>query len=375
MKRERDMMRCQNNMTKVVLCIVLIIGIVFTYNEPATATDNTRPDVPENFVVRQSGKEALKLTWNKVKGSSGYEIYKARICLGGYKLVKTVKNKTVWKDTSVKAGRAGTYKIRAYRIKNDRKIRSAFSYPVSAKVCTVKNKSRNAVRVIANHKKKYKGEFTLNIGEAVIEENDEFKAKVLGPIKKGKKQRWKPINKRVRWFSTDPSIVKVRSATKMEAQHKKGKCYIYAVGHNGIRSNRIPVTVKDYAYEKVDIEKAPTRIQLFFEECNDKIREVCSYYSIHKNKESYELYCGSDGKYMQRGKLLDKTKMPQMKELLDKSPFSGTKIEILPGAVHFRISGKYDTLQLSYVFTQINVSGSFKKISNCWWYGIVERRI
>lgn len=70
------------------------------------------------------------LTWKKVNGASGYEIYRATSKNGKYKKIATVKKnsaKTTYKDRKLEKNKKYYYKVRAYKTVNKYKAYSKFS--------------------------------------------------------------------------------------------------------------------------------------------------------------------------------------------------------------------------------------------------------
>ena len=80
----------------------------------------------------------ITLTWKKVSGVTGYQIYRSTSKNGTYEKIATVKNAktTSYTDTSVKAGKTYYYKIRTYK-KNGEKT-DVSSYSAKQKAKTVK---------------------------------------------------------------------------------------------------------------------------------------------------------------------------------------------------------------------------------------------
>ena len=62
-------------------------------------------------------KSKVKLTWKKVKGADGYEIYRATSKKGKYQKIKTLKKGTIvsYTDGKAKKGKTYYYKVRAYK--------------------------------------------------------------------------------------------------------------------------------------------------------------------------------------------------------------------------------------------------------------------
>lgn len=72
--------------------------------------------------VKSTASSKIELTWKKVSGASGYQIYRSTKKSGSYKKIAEVSGagNTKFTDTSVVGGKTYYYKIRAYR-KNARK--------------------------------------------------------------------------------------------------------------------------------------------------------------------------------------------------------------------------------------------------------------
>ena len=82
-----------------------------------------------------SSYNSNKLSWNKVKGASGYEVLRATSKTGTYKLVKTITSGSTvsYTDTKLATGKTYYYKVRAYRTVDKKKVYSSYSSVVSAK--------------------------------------------------------------------------------------------------------------------------------------------------------------------------------------------------------------------------------------------------
>ena len=76
-----------------------------------------------------------KVTWNKVAGADGYEIYRATSQSGSYSLKKTVASGSnlSYTNTGLTTGKTYYYKVRAYRLVNGKKVYSNYSDIVSSK--------------------------------------------------------------------------------------------------------------------------------------------------------------------------------------------------------------------------------------------------
>ncbi len=68
----------------------------------------------------------IKMSWTKVKGAAGYEVYRGDTKNGSYKLLKTVTTNTCT-NSGLKAGSKYYYKVRAYKTVNGKKVYGAYS--------------------------------------------------------------------------------------------------------------------------------------------------------------------------------------------------------------------------------------------------------
>jgi len=94
------------------------------------------PTAPTLSSVKSTTKKQAKLTWKKVDGASGYEIYKATSKDGKYKKVTTIKKGSTKTYTEKKLTSKKTYyyKVRAYRTVSGKKVYSGYSAVKSVKV-------------------------------------------------------------------------------------------------------------------------------------------------------------------------------------------------------------------------------------------------
>lgn len=93
----------------------------------------------------------IKVSWNKVAGAAGYDIYRSTKKNGSYKKVGTVNKGTTlsWTDKSVGVGKTYYYMVKAKS--SDRKVKASYSSKVSRKVLPEKV---TGLRVTANKKQK-----------------------------------------------------------------------------------------------------------------------------------------------------------------------------------------------------------------------------
>jgi len=91
-----------------------------------SAYDGAKPIVakPKNLKVAKNSNGYPKLTWNKVSGANGYQIYRAATQNGTYtKVGTTTKNASVtFTDKTAKTNKSYYYKVRAYRKVGDKNV-------------------------------------------------------------------------------------------------------------------------------------------------------------------------------------------------------------------------------------------------------------
>ena len=95
---------------------------------------HAKTTLEKTTITNISGKnKKVNLKWKKVKGASGYQIYRADRRNGKYRCVKTQKTTKLISKTQ-KAGKTCYYKVRAYRNVNKKKVYSSFSKVRKVKV-------------------------------------------------------------------------------------------------------------------------------------------------------------------------------------------------------------------------------------------------
>lgn len=95
------------------------------------------PQTPKITSISSTDTTKIKLNWNKVDGSQGYEIYRAASKNGKYNLVKTITKGTItsFTDTGLTSGKKYYYRVKAYRKVNGKAVQSSYS---SKKNCVTK---------------------------------------------------------------------------------------------------------------------------------------------------------------------------------------------------------------------------------------------
>ncbi len=182
------------------------------------------------------GDHSLTISWMKVSGAAGYEIYFAR-CDGkgstATKKVKTIKGNRTFTWTVSGLHKTTAYKayVKAYVKKNGEKKYIGTSPMIHVYTSGYSPKYTNAKAVTVN-----KTKVKLKKGKTF-----QIKAKVR-KLKKNRKLMPPQHVKQIRYLSTNKKIATVTKGGKIKAK-KKGTCYIYVYAHNGI-SKKIKVIVR-----------------------------------------------------------------------------------------------------------------------------------
>lgn len=196
---------------------------------------NASPAVSGTLLSRMTakGKISLVLTWNKVNGAAGYDIFFVKCGKQAPKKVKTIKgNKTfIWTKKSLKKKTAYKAVVKAYVMKNGKKTYIRTSPMVHAYTSGGTKNYTNSKSVTVN-----KTSVSLKKGKTY-----KIKAKV-NKLKKGKKLMPAGHAPKLRYLSSNKKIVTVSKSGKITAK-SKGSCKIYVLAVNGSRKD-ITVTVR-----------------------------------------------------------------------------------------------------------------------------------
>lgn len=112
----------------VVLSLILTLTTIDSMNVKAATK-------PEKVVIKElvrNGKNNVTISWNKVSGAKGYEVY-MKTESGKFKKIKTTTKKK-FKKSGLKIEKAYTFKVRAYKKNNKKKVYGKFSTPVRKKM-------------------------------------------------------------------------------------------------------------------------------------------------------------------------------------------------------------------------------------------------
>ena len=110
------------------------ITAVLNSQAKATCQVSIAPKPTKIKSVKKSGKNGIKVTWNKVSGISNYQIYMSTKAKSGFKKIATVSaSKTSYTKTKLKKGKRYYFKIRTAK-----KVSGAYYYSSYTAVKSVK---------------------------------------------------------------------------------------------------------------------------------------------------------------------------------------------------------------------------------------------
>ena len=257
-----------------IICLFTLIKVMVSPSI-TNAKTITLP-VPLKVRAKSCQEKRLKLTWKRVKGASGYQIYQYRA--KAKKFVKTVsvgKKVLSWKSriTSKKQ----TFKIRAYKKKGSKKTYSPFSYEVTAIPYKKMAKTVNAGRVKVSRSRVSLSSY----------EGKKVSARVK-PSRHAGNKKANVYDKTIRWTSTNPSVAKVDQKGNITAQGKSGTCKVYARAHNG-DSDWLWVKVTAYArpkkFDGMDVMQED--IVKLIQQHGENLKDIAEFFEKN-NKENHQ---------------------------------------------------------------------------------------
>ena len=183
------------------------------------------------------GKNKLNLSWTKVSGAEGYDIFFAKCntkkSKEKLKLVKTIKGNSTfaWAKSGLKKKTAYKAQVKAFAYKNGKKTYVKTSPDVHVFTSGVSGKYTNAKSV------------SVNMTSISLQKGGAFQIKgKVAKLKKKKKLMPKSHGPTLRYCSTNNAVATVNTSGKITAK-TAGKCTVYVFAVNGVR-NAVAVTVK-----------------------------------------------------------------------------------------------------------------------------------
>lgn len=222
--------------------------VIYADDEPLftnTLTEVTIPDDPTPTPtptkvsgtllakITDKGSNSLVLTWNKVNGAEGYDIFFIKCGKQAPKKVKTIKgNKTFkWMKGGLTKGKAYKAVVKAYVMKNGKKTYVRTSPIVHAYTSGGTKNYTNSKSV------------TVKKTSVLLKAGKTYKIKAgVTKLQKGKKLMPTGHAPVLRYVSGNKKIATVSKSGKIKAK-SKGSCKVYVIAVNGARK-AVHVTVK-----------------------------------------------------------------------------------------------------------------------------------
>ena len=211
-----------------------------TTEKPGTIATKpeTVPAVSKNALyakVKVNNKK-LYFSWNKISGTSGYDIYVSKCGKSGGKLVSAKNLKK-----SVRTGNNAMITIK--KAVGKKNIKKQLSYKAIVKAYQMRAgkkvyvKTSEQMHFVLKNNKTYTNVKAVQVSKKSITLKKGKKAKLTAFASKENRKKKLLKNshvKTIRWYSSDSKIVKVKSSGIIKAK-KKGFCKIYATSANGIK--------------------------------------------------------------------------------------------------------------------------------------------
>ncbi|MDU6985059.1 MAG: DUF4430 domain-containing protein [Terrisporobacter othiniensis] len=104
-----------------------VSGKIYYGNFSDSKKITTKPLTPS--IKLSTGSKKIKVSWNKISGSTGYEVYRATSKSGKYSKIKTVTKGSTLSYTNIKLSKGQTYyyKVKAYKTVDGKKVYSSYS--------------------------------------------------------------------------------------------------------------------------------------------------------------------------------------------------------------------------------------------------------
>ncbi len=137
------MKRNKEKLFRTFYRLTMIIVIACFLGGPQAAQAATaKLTAPKTVKTAITSSSSIKVTWSKVTGASGYQIYRATSAKGSYQLVKAITaGKYSYINAKLIPGKTYYYKVRAYKSSGKSKSYGAYSKVISSKItpATVSN--------------------------------------------------------------------------------------------------------------------------------------------------------------------------------------------------------------------------------------------
>ncbi len=355
---------------KTILFTFIICSLLIANAKDIVAAGGEElPQLPpacDGIKVIRHSSTSLRLSWNPLKDIDGYTIYQYDKKRRTYKPIKNISaTKTSWIHKKRKRNSVYRYRIAAYKKYGEKKITGPKSIWVSSKVYQRNKKKINARAPKVNKKK-------CNLG---LCSGYQLTAESI-PAKFGLNEAKRVFSPKIRWFSSDKTIATVSANGRIQAGKTVGRCTVYAVAHNGIRTG-ITVEVKNYAKASgyYNYGSRPEVIELI-SNYTPHIQKIAEYFSVNKMnaEETLEISINDNAEIVLSNPVKDVTPVQkELEELLPNYPYP-ISIYITSTRVHFRIGERPCSGYVAFVFDDDCHEFIHERIAShwkvCWFYPV-----
>ena len=302
---------------------------------------------PENPSVNCFSPHSLRLNWKKVKGASGYRIYRYSKKKKKYVTIKTIKKGSTrtWTNKKLKKNKIYKYKIAAYKkTKKKKKKFSKKSYEIWAMTYGPRSLKINVGDVLAD--------FENNEHEMSICSKDKLYADFVEDFYRETKKmditNTVYVSEKVVWSSTNKSIASVDQEGNVTTYAKTGKCKIKMRAHNGVIGT-FDLEVKNYArpssfseyYKYYKYGDFPEMDFLLIKYKNE-LCNIAEFFTLYDNENKVgDIYKDDNGNIVGMPKIQNISKIKKdIEKLLNEYPYP-LEIGYSKGLASFSVGVKF----------------------------------
>ena len=273
----------KRNMKNRVIIILLALTLIIPVKINKVNAKNTEIDTPKNLIVWCKDLHTLKLKWSKLDKVSGYKVYRYQKSQKKYKVLKTLgAKKNKYTDKNLKKHKIYKYKVAAFIKGKDGKKYGKKTYYVSARTYGKKAKIVNVAK--GKSVKVYKQNGNKEIGictsaQLYVDFIEDGRSKSL---------KTKLVSDKVKWSSSNPSILSVNKRGEIVSREKTGKVTISARAHNGA-IGKININIVNYARPKSFplYHGGIKEINKLLMDYKKEISDIAEFFTINNTEDQY----------------------------------------------------------------------------------------
>ena len=246
------------------------------------------PAAPERLQADCKNEKTMTLKWKKVKGAKGYIVYRANgKKKNKFKRIANIKKtSSKWRkytDKKCKKNHVYRYKVKAYKKRGKKLIKSSSSYVVTARTYGWNGKKVNPKKISVF------SDLSMNICQT-----KKIEPYLTMDDKTGRAS--KLFDKTVTYFVSDPSLATISSDGTITTKDKDGSLVVTMRTCNGKQCS-MTVTIIDYSKPKTfpGYKGEYQDVSLLLRDYRTDITEIAHYLTVHWQKGST---------YMENGRIV-----------------------------------------------------------------------